>query len=189
MVEATAMRSLVEQARAGDASAFESLVESRVDAMYRLSFAILGDETDAADAVQESLIEAWRHLPKLREADRFGAWLERIVVNSCRMSIRARSRRRVREMPMGGLETTPEAMAGATTVGFDDRAGRDEALLRSAVRRLPPDQNAILALHYFEGRSLAEIAEVLSIPVGTAKSRLFKARVELVKAIAEEGRR
>jgi RNA polymerase sigma-70 factor (ECF subfamily) len=178
VVEAPAVRSLVELARAGDTVAFESLVRNRTDAMYRLSLAILGNETDAADALQESLIGAWRHLPSLREADRFEAWLERIVVNACRMSLRARSRRRVREMPLDVFQTA-----------MDPSAGRGDAgLLRVAIERISPDQRAILALHYFEDRPLAEIAAVLSIPVGTAKSRLFAARDALVRALGEENR-
>ncbi len=147
--------------------------------MYRLSLAILGDEMDAADALQDAFVGAWRHLPTLREADRFEAWLERIVVNTCRMSLRARSRRRVREKPLEDLGPTTSSGAGSGDAG----------LLRAAIERLSADQRAILALHYFEDRPLTEIAEVLSIPVGTAKSRLFAARAALVRALGEENRR
>jgi RNA polymerase sigma-70 factor (ECF subfamily) len=172
VVGAPGVRSLVERARAGDAAAFESLVRNRTDAMYRLSLAIVGNETDAADALQESLIGAWRHLPDLRDADRFEVWLERIVVNTCRMTLRARSRRKVREI---ALDVADEV---ATSTDRDDAA-----VLRTALGRLAPDHRTILALHYVEDRPLSEIAELLSIPVGTAKSRLFKARAELVRAL------
>jgi RNA polymerase sigma factor (sigma-70 family) len=182
VVDATAGSSLVELARAGDAAAFEALVRNRTDAMYRLSLAIVGNETDAADALQESLIGAWRHLPSLRDAERFEVWLERIVVNTCRMALRTRSRRKVREIPIDHL---------------DREAGRsgerdDAATLRMALAGLSADHRAVLALHYFEDRPVAEIAAVLGIPAGTAKSRLFKARGALVRAIEsierEEGR-
>jgi RNA polymerase sigma factor (sigma-70 family) len=178
VAEAPAVRSLVELACAGDTAAFESLVRGRTDAMYRLSLAILGNETDAADALQDSLIGAWRHVRDLREADRFEAWLERIVVNTCRMSLRARSRRRVREIPLEVLESAVAPGGGRG----------DAALLRAVIQRLSPEQRAILALHYFEDRPLAEIAKVMAIPVGTAKSRLFNARAALLRAIGEEGR-
>jgi DNA-directed RNA polymerase specialized sigma24 family protein len=126
VVEAPAVRSLVELARAGDPSAFESLVRARTDAMYRLSLAIVGNETDAADALQESLIGAWRHLPGLRDVGSFEVWLERIVVNTCRMSLRARSRREVREIPLGQLDP----VAGPA-------AGRDDAaMLKAAITLL-----------------------------------------------------
>ena len=70
-----------------------------MDAVYRLSFAILGDEADARDAAQETFVAAWRQLPRLRDADRFDAWLQRVAVNAARMTLRSRGRRRVREIP------------------------------------------------------------------------------------------
>jgi len=91
-------RSLVERARAGDRAAFEALVRLRVDAVYRTAYSILGNAADAQDATQEALIDAWRGLPRLREIERFDAWLGRIVTNSCRMSLR--HRRTIRELPM-----------------------------------------------------------------------------------------
>jgi len=177
VLEAPAVHALVELARAGDARAFEALVHDRTDAMFRLSLAIVGNETDAADALQESLIGAWRHLPDLRDTERFEIWLERIVVNTCRMTLRARSRRRVREIALDGVDPI-----GPST-------DRDAGVLRAALERLPPDHRAILALHYFEDRPVAEIAQLLSIPAGTAKSRLFKARTELGRPLEQEERR
>lgn len=178
---ALAGRSLVDLARSGDAAAFESLVRSRMDATYRLSLAILGDGADAADATQETFVAAWRQLPSLRDLDRFDAWLQRVAVNACRMTLRSRGRRRVREIPMTEL-------GGADESAFGAPARSDADLLRSALRHLTLDQRAVLALHHLEGRPVAEVAEVLGIPVGTAKSRLFKARSELEKALREERR-
>ena len=176
MVHTLAERTEVDLARAGDKAAFDSLVRSRMDAMYRLSLAIVGNESDAADAVQESFIDVWRHLPNLRDGGKFDAWLQRIVVNSCRMALRSKSRRHVRELPMASLESVdrPAPQAG------------DIALLRAALGHLSADQRAMLALHHVDERPLSEIAAILSIPVGTAKSRLFTARTALGRALAEE---
>jgi RNA polymerase sigma-70 factor (ECF subfamily) len=179
---ALAGRSLVDLARSGDAAAFESLVRSRMDATYRVSLAILGDGADAADATQETFVAAWRQLPRLRDLDRFDAWFQRVAVNACRMTLRARGRRRVREIPMAELGGADERALGAPP------ARSDAERLRSALRRLTLDQRAVLALHHLEGRTVAEVAEILGIPVGTAKSRLFKARAELDKALREERR-
>ena len=179
MVETPAVGALVDLACAGDRSAFDSLIRARADSMFRLSVAILGDESDAADAVQDAFIGVWRQLPRLREPDKFEAWLRRIVVNSCRMTLRAKARRRVREVPIEDFD--PAASPG--------RDNDDVELLRAALRVLPADQRSILALHHLEGRPLAEIAEVMAIPVGTAKSRLFTARAALVRALGEEDRR
>jgi RNA polymerase sigma-70 factor, ECF subfamily len=178
--EAIAGRSLVDLARSGDAAAFESLVRSRMDATYRLSLAILGDGADAADATQETFVSAWRELPRLRDLDRFDAWLQRVAVNSCRMMLRARGRRRVREIPMAELDGAEDSALGAAP------ALSDAETLRLALSHLTLDQRAILALHHLEGRPVSEVAEILGIPAGTAKSRLFKARSELDKAMREE---
>jgi RNA polymerase sigma-70 factor (ECF subfamily) len=175
-------RSVIDRARKGDLDAFESIVLARMDAVYRLTSAILGDEADARDAAQETFVAAWRQLPRLREPDKFDAWLHRVAVNASRMTLRARGRRRVREIP------SSEVAALASRAAIDNRS--DAALLDSAMRELPIEQRAILVLHHLEGRPLAEIAGLLEIPVGTAKSRLFHARRALETALrAEEGDR
>jgi RNA polymerase sigma-70 factor (ECF subfamily) len=175
-------RSVIDRARNGDLDAFESIVHARMDAVYRLTSAILGDEADARDAAQETFVAAWRELPRLREPDKFEAWLQRVAVNASRMTLRARGRRRVREIPSSQVA----ALAGRAAI--DNRP--DASLLDSAMGELPIEQRAILVLHHLEGRPLAEIAVLLEIPVGTAKSRLFHARRALETALrAEEGDR
>jgi RNA polymerase sigma-70 factor (ECF subfamily) len=165
---------LVDRARLGDLDAFESIVRARMDAVYRLSLAILGDEADARDASQETFVAAWRQLPRLRDADRFDPWLQRIAVNAARMALRSRARRRIREIHV--LVPTRSEQT-------------DSRRLSVALDRLPADQRTLLALHYLEERPIAEIAEILEIPSGTVKSRLFAARRELddaLRAQAEE---
>ena len=89
-------RSLVERARAGDADAFDQLVRGRIDAVYRVALAILGNGADARDATQDAFVSAWRNLPRLRDLERFDAWLHRITVNAAKMVLRRR--RGVREI-------------------------------------------------------------------------------------------
>lgn len=161
--------SLVERARAGDADAFDELARTRIDALYRMALGILGEPADACDAAQEALVAAWRQLPSLRDPDRFDAWLNRITINSCRML--ARRRRSVREIRL----TTDVQAADTADDAFDRAFGR-----------LAVDQRAILLEHHLDGRSVADIAERLGIPAGTAKSRLHTARRALERALAEE---
>jgi RNA polymerase sigma-70 factor (ECF subfamily) len=180
-IHTASTRSPADRARNGDLDAFEELMHARIDAMYRLSYAIVGDEADARDATQETFIAAWRRIRELRDPDRFDAWLQRIAVNSARMTLRARGRRRVREIPAGDVATLATA---------SDRALRvrpDADLLGAALDRLPADQRAILALHHLEGHGIAELAEILAIPVGTVKSRLHTARRALQDALVAEG--
>jgi RNA polymerase sigma-70 factor (ECF subfamily) len=175
-------RSLADRARHGDLDAFEELMHARIDAIYRLSYAIVGDEADARDATQETFIGAWRRLRELRDPERFDAWLQRIAVNSARMTLRARGRRRVREIPSGDVAALAVAADGAVTT-----VRSDAALLDAALDTLPTDQRTILVLHHLEGHGVAELAAILEIPVGTVKSRLHTARRTLQDALAAEG--
>jgi RNA polymerase sigma-70 factor, ECF subfamily len=172
-------RSLIDRARNGDLEAFESIVRARMDAVYRLTNAILGNEADARDAAQETFVSAWRQFARLRDAERLDAWLQRVAVNAARQTYRSRSRRRVREIP----SSTVASLATRATDGTSD----DATILDGALQTLPVDQRAILVLHHLEGHSVAEIATILRIPAGTAKSRLFAARRALASAVAEEG--
>ena len=171
-------RSLIDRARNGDLEAFESIVRARMDAVYRLTSAILGNEADARDAAQETFVAAWRQIRQLRDPERFEAWLQRVAVNAARQTHRSRSRRRIREIPSSTVVALAERVADAT---------RDDAALPDAARgRLPVDQRAILVLHHLEGHSVAEIAAILDIPDGTAKSRLFAARRALAAVLERD---
>lgn len=150
-----------------------------MDGVYRVSLAILGNEADARDAAQDAFVEAWTHLHGVRDAGRFDAWLQRIAVNAARMVHRSRRRRSVREITPHPGEASALRAPHAPSDG-------DAAVLDAALRRLDIEQRAILVLHHLEGRSVAELADVLGIPIGTVKSRLHTARVALQAAIDDE---
>lgn len=178
-----AARAFVRQAQAGDREAFETLVRTRLDRLLRLALSIVGNEPDARDAVQESCLRAWRELPRLRDVDRFEAWLWRITINACRSGVRGRRRASVHEVAVGDLP--PEFEPGDPGRPLaDDVTVRDA--IRRAFRRLDADKRAILVLHHVDGRSVIEIAALLGIAEGTAKSRLHTARVALERALEVE---
>ena len=178
-------RTLVEKARSGDRDAFDALVRSRIDAVYRTSLAILGDQADAADATQETFVSAWCHRDALRDPDRFDAWLGRINLNACRAQLRRRGPTSVREIrpldPEGGHAPASTGRA------LDDRTA-DADLFDRAFSRLSLDDRAILVLHHLQERPVAEIAATLGSPEGTIKSRLHRARAALESALAKESR-
>jgi RNA polymerase sigma-70 factor (ECF subfamily) len=158
-------RGLVERAREGDHDAFATLARAaaaRLDAAARL---ILRDNELARDAVQETLVRAWRDLPGLRDPERFDAWLHRLTVNAC-LDLARRRRRRAIE-----VELTP---ISSPTVGDVSSVVANRDLLDDALRRLDPEWRAVVVLHYFLGMPLPDVAVALRIPLGTAKSRLHR---------------
>jgi len=180
----TGVVALVERAQAGDRAAFERLVERRLDRAYRTARAILGNEADARDATQEAFLDAWRQRARLRDPARFDAWLGRILVNSCRETLRGRRRRAVREIAAGDLLDPLDAVP-ARDPAPDERTASLDTLER-AFERLPAPERAILVLHHLEHQPLAEIAATLDVPVGTVKSRLHAARHSLERALEAE---
>ena len=161
--------------------------------MTRTATAILGDQTEAHDAVQEALISVWRELPTLREPERFDAWAGRILVNACRHALKRRIRSRVREITLSPELADGPGLGLRGGGGLPVVNGRSESLgendaLNRAFERLDGEQRSLLVLHHLEDRPLAEIAAVLGIPTGTAKSRLFAARRALQRALEREWR-
>jgi RNA polymerase sigma factor (sigma-70 family) len=180
---------LVERARRGEADAFVALIEERQVAMTRVATAILREPADVADALQETLVALWQELPRLRSVDAFSAWADRILVNSCRLTLRRRGRRRLREIAMPGAGGATGGDSGLESHGaaFDVEIAERDAFDR-AFDTLDLDARAILVLHHLEGRSIDAIASALGIPPGTAKSRLFTARRRLDEALDHESR-
>lgn len=166
-------RELLVRARAGDREAFEQIVLTQGEPLFRTAMAILGNEADARDATQEAFVSAWRALAFLKDFDRFDAWLGRILINACRMSLR--SRRRVREIDLADLPETPDSRASTSdTTDFD-----------AAFNRLSVDQRSMLVLHHLHGYGVDEMAEWLGIPSGTVKWRLSRARRALAAQLDE----
>jgi RNA polymerase sigma-70 factor (ECF subfamily) len=130
--------------------------------MYALASLILRDTDRAQDATQEAIVRAWRELPRLRDPERFEAWLRRMVVNACYDEGR-RTRRRAEV----SLVHLVDRQTADSTAGFVESERIDRAF-----RRLPLDQRTTLVLQHKFGMSHVDIAETLGIPVGTVKSRI-----------------
>ena len=136
-----------------------------LDRVYRLAGLLLGSGADAEDAVQDALAVAWQSFDGLRDADRFGPWLDRIVVNGCRDRLRRRGT--VRFLPLADGIDPPDRDPFAS---FLDR----DALL-GAVNRLTADERIVVVLRFWADLPLEAIAERLEMPLGTVKSRLHRA--------------
>lgn len=157
---------LVERASKGDRDAFAMLVRDSVDRCYGLAYRILRDHHRAQDATQQALLGAWRDLPTLREPERFEAWLHRLVVHACYTEARAERRFTARVVAIR-----------AVAAGQGDELGAigDREILDQAFRTLSPEHRSVVVLHHHHGYPLTEIASLLGIPVGTARSRLHYA--------------
>ena len=171
-------RDLVEGAQRGDHEAFELLTAAAGDRLFGFARLVLGDAHDAEDAVQDALVRAWRGLPLLRDPDRWDAWLHRLIVNACADHGRRRMRQvaEVRLLPMGAA------------LGDDAHAIDDHDQLDRGFQRLKPHHRAAIVLHFYMDLSMAEVAEALGVPVGTAKSRIHYA-VEALRAALEADER
>jgi RNA polymerase sigma-70 factor (ECF subfamily) len=178
----------VERAQRGDEVAFQRLVEVRLASLLRLAMAIIGDEADARDAVQDACVSAWRALPTLREPDRFDAWLGRILTNSCRMALRGRRRRRVREIAVGSLGADAQRRIHEDAVPDPGDQVDELEILDRAFETLDPDLRIALTLHYLEGWPVDELAALTGVSLATAKWRLHTARGALARALQAERR-
>ncbi len=163
----------------GDEQAFAEIARLSADRLAAIAYRILRDVGRAEDAVQTTLVTAWRELPSLRDPARFDAWLHRILVNACYAEARKNQRWtvNVRLLPM-------ESDTGADE--FAQVVERDQ--LERGFRRLPLEQRIVVVFHYFEGLTLAEIADQLGLPIGTVKSRMHSAVAAMRAALDADAR-
>lgn len=175
----TDVESLVVRAQQGDDDAFARLIVMQLPRAGATARMILGDPVAADDVVQESMLQAWRSLPRLREPQRFEAWLRRLVVNRC-----LNHRRAARRLDRAVGRLRPDLSSPGPERGVTERDQLDRAL-----RRLSPEQRAILALRYGQDLAGAGIADALGISPGAARSRLHAAVTALRAALVAEDER
>lgn len=158
----------------GDRAAGDRLAARWYPRLLRTARRLTGDGDAARQAAQESWLAIWRGLPALREPSRFAPWAFGIVRRKCADALRLTATARSRSS-----EVEPDAIEAAST--------QDDALaIRQAFAALSPDHRLAAHLYFVEGLTLAEIAEVQAVPLGTAKSRLFHARRQLKQALDDD---
>lgn len=147
-------------------SVFQAVMRGQIDGGYRLACAVLNDPIEAQDAVQDALVQAWRHWGSLRDAERVHAWFQRIVVNECRQRLRAPARRaRLVDVAQISEPAGPDTTASSA----------EHDALRGALGRLTPDERLVLVLRFYADLTVDDIAERISSRPGTVKSRLHHA--------------
>ena len=178
-------KELVQRAQGGEKLAFGLLVTKYQRKLYRLALRIVTDPAEAEDVVQETFIKAYRALPQFRGDAAFYTWLYRIAINAARSSLELRGRR----LPTQSGLNINESETFEIRSHLNDGETPESLLLNkqlaqavnSAVEDLPAELRLTLSLREIEGLSYADIAEVMICPIGTVRSRIFRAR----EAIAE----
>ena len=163
----------------GDEEAFDELVGRIGDSMHSVARRILRDTNLAQDATQQALLDAWRHLPSLRDPDRFEAWTHRLLVNACYAEARRERRHggNLRLLPHDG-GSAPDS---SSRIAIQDQLDR-------GFRRLSVEHRTVIVLVHYLGLSPTEAAERMGTPAGTARSRLYYALQQLRSALEADAR-
>lgn len=159
---------LLSRRQTGNAEAFALLLQRYRNRIFNLAWQLLGDRDEAEDVAQETFLQAFEHLHEFRGESQISTWLYRIAVNACMMRLRQRK----------FVEPLPEDYEPVDEI--DWRKVEEQILLKRRIdevlTRLPENLRLVLILREIHELSYEEIAQVLSIPIGTVRSRLFEAR-------------
>lgn len=176
---------LVRRVQLGDKGAFDLLVRKYQQRLAKLVSRFIADPAEVEDVVQESFIKAYRALPNFRGESAFYTWLYRIATNAAKNQLVANKRR----PPKSDVDIT----SGATELGFElegEESPEGEAVsseikqaIQLALEEMPEDLRLALTMCEFDGLSYEEIAEVMECPIGTVRSRIFRARQALDKRL------
>ena len=153
----------------GDHEAFEQIMRNHEDRVFSVCLRIMGNREHALDATQETFLTAFRKASQFRGNAAFGTWVYRIAVNTCYDQLRRQKRRRTEPLPDHAHPRDHRAEEDIESAGL-----RPE--IQRALANLPPEFRAAIVLSDLEGLGLPEVAEVLGIPLGTVKSRVFRGR-------------
>jgi len=179
-------RLLIQRCLQGHVEAFGELVRRYQDRLYNAIFRFLGNADDARDVVQEAFLSAFRGLKKFRGGSQFFTWLYRIAVNHA-LDWKRRGKT-LRALSEAGTATRHNEPADPSVLASPDwhlqRLEEDERV-QQALARLPNEYRLVLILRDVDELSYEEIAEVLDIPIGTVRSRLHRARLELRRLLEE----
>lgn len=160
------MDDLVQRAKNKDADAFTELIQRQMQGMYKTAWAMLENEVDVADAIQETILACYEKIGQLKSDNYFRTWLMRILINKCKDFLRKRSRVQLSEEPVE-IAVTEEAY--------------ENAEWKEVLRGLDEKYRVVVLLHYIEGLSAAEIGKILHLSDSAVRSRLSRARKQLGK--------
>lgn len=182
-------KQLIQKAKNGDESSFESLILSCQSRAYNIAIRYLKNEDDAMDALQESFIKIFRHLNSFKEDSRFDTWVYRIVVNTCNDMLRKNSNQKITDSIFRTEDEKETVIEIPDTTGSPeevfDKKEKTEHII-SCLDRLNQEQKEIIVLRDIHGFSYDEISEILDCSIGTVKSRINRSRLRLREVLLEQ---
>jgi len=184
--------SLVAKVQSGDTSAFDQLIERYKGRLYATIYHMTSNHEDAADLLQETLIRAFRAMPRFRRDARFSTWAHRIAINVTINHLRQNKRRATlsldqMEIDPNELDSIRELLSEQSLRPGEDpehRLANLQKILNESIQTLSENHRAVVVMHSVQGLTHAQIAEVLGVPEGTVKTRLFHAHRLLRKKLA-----
>ncbi len=159
----------------GDERAFQLLSRRHLPAMLGLARRILGNAAEAEDVAQEAFMRVWTHAPRWQPLAQFRTWLTRVVINLCLD--------RKRRAPWVGLETAGDIADPERGAGEKAEDDERERMLAAAIEKLPVRQRSAIVLTYGDGRSNAQVAEILDTSVSAVETLLVRAKQNLRRAL------
>jgi len=181
---------LIRAFQAGNKAVFDELVLKHKDKMFNLCYRFLGDYQDANDSAQETFIKVYRSLKKFRFESTFSTWLYRIAVNTCKNKLKSSEYRHRKKMVR--LDNPGKSEGTTDSIEIRDKTQSPLVelekkerlvLIQNAIDSLPPEKKAVVVLCDIEGLSYEEIAHITGYGLGTVKSKLARARLDLRKKL------
>lgn len=171
-------RNLVRRAKAGEIGAFDALVEKYQHRILKLAGRYVSDRAARQDVAQEAFIKAWRNIRTFRGDSQFYTWLFRITVNTAMNHLAAARRRPEHTLPPGDGEDPgmDDLQADLDTPEGEVEAEEVSALVNEVISELSEDLRVAITLRELEGMSYEQIAYIMNCPIGTVRSRIFRAR-------------
>lgn len=168
---------LVEAAVAGDTAAFDELVTRHRRSVYQVCYRFVNHHEDAADLTQDTFVRAWKALGSFRGQARFSTWIYRIAVNVClnRVSLKTP------KTEVADFDLVADQREPAPGAAID--AAERQAMVRAAVKSLPPRQRTALILRTYHELSHQEVADIVGTSVGAVKANVFHALANLKKRL------
>ncbi len=181
---------LVARSQSGDARAFNSLVGRWESSLYAYVRRTLGDAEDARDVCQETLVKAHANIGRLRDGEKFKAWIHHIALNLCRDRFRsAKGRAEMLSLDEGGADEVEHSSALPTSSPTEHGAelASTQDVLGSILAKLPEEQRSSILLREYQGFTSEEIGDIMGVPAATVRTRIYYGLRTLRRALDERG--